>query len=179
MRSRVLRLDALILAILSYARSGQSKHAPREVDVGTIVKNAIELSAASPTVQIEIVTPMPKLLAQETPLQQVFLNLIGNALKHGLVEGAGRIEIGARDRGGAWEFWVKDGGKGIAPEHYDRVWSLFSRIVPEGDGTGIGLAVVRRIVDTQGGRTWVRSTPDQGATFWFSLPDVLRGADRG
>jgi len=178
MRTRVLRLDALILAILSYARAGQSKQPPREVDVGAVVKNAIDLSGAPPSVTIEVTTPMPRLLTQETPLQQVFLNLVGNALKYGIEDGAGRIEIGARDRGGAWEFWVKDFGPGIAAEHLDRVWSLFSRLQRDGDGTGIGLAVVRRIVDAQGGRVWVRSVPGEGATFWFSWPDVPHHADR-
>jgi signal transduction histidine kinase len=99
------------------------------------------------------------------------MNLIGNALKHCRKPDL-RIEIGARELGPRWEFYVKDDGPGIDPAFHERIWGIFQTLEPRDrvESTGIGLAVVRKIVEGKGGRAWVESQPGQGATFRFTWP---------
>src|SRR5690606_26155692 len=107
------------------------------------------------------------------PLEQVLMNLIGNAIKHGHVDRPGvTIEVSARDIGEAVEFTISDDGPGIAPEYQDRVWGIFQTLVSRDkvEGTGVGLALVKKIVERRGGRVSVESAPDQGATFRFVWP---------
>jgi len=109
-------------------------------------------------------------------LVEVLQNLLDNAVKFMGDQSDPRIEIGARSaRGedaehGEPVFYVKDNGIGIAPEHYDRVFGLFNQLDPKIEGTGVGLALVKRIVEFHGGRIWVESEAGKGATFCFTLP---------
>jgi signal transduction histidine kinase len=107
-------------------------------------------------------------------LAQVFQNLIGNALKfHGT--GPPSIHIGARLNNGEWTFRIKDEGIGIDKEHADLVFQMFQRLHERGryDGSGIGLAIAKKIVERHGGRIWFDSELEKGATFYFTLPAVL------
>jgi signal transduction histidine kinase len=114
---------------------------------------------------------MPTLMTDSVPLQQVFMNLIGNALKHSKKPET-HVEVRARDVDGSWEFSVKDDGPGIAPRYHERIWGIFQTLEPRDkvEGTGIGLSVVRKIVEARGGRAWVESEEGQGATFRFTWP---------
>jgi signal transduction histidine kinase len=107
----------------------------------------------------------------------VFLNLIGNAVKFTrMVRSDPVIRIDWRDAGDVFEFSVSDNGPGIDPEYHERIWGIFQTLEPRDkvEGTGIGLAVVRKIVDTRGGSANVESAPKQGATFRFTWPKILR-----
>jgi len=115
--------------------------------------------------------PLPTVLADESQLALVFQNLIGNALKfHG--EEPPRIHVSARRTSDFWEFSVRDNGIGIDPQFFDRVFLIFQRLSTrvEHAGSGIGLAICKKIVERHGGRIWIESKPGQGATFFFTLP---------
>ncbi len=115
---------------------------------------------------------MPRVLCDGRQMAQVFQNLLANALKFRSPRRRARVEVTATDAGDAWSFAVADNGIGIAPEHFERIFIIFQRLHAreEYPGTGIGLALCRRIVERHGGRIWVESVPGQGSTFHFTLP---------
>jgi signal transduction histidine kinase len=168
LRSRMHRMESLIEGILEYSRAGRTHSTPERVDVGTLVREVADLLSPSEDVIIEMDAALPTILAEKLPLQQVFLNLIGNALKH-----AGRpdtvVTITCRDAGRFCEFRVSDNGPGIAPEYRERIWGIFQTLEARDkvEGTGIGLALVKKLVEAQGGSVWVESQPGEGATFAF------------
>ncbi|PYR76664.1 MAG: hypothetical protein DMF86_11645 [Acidobacteria bacterium] len=166
MRSRMHRMEALIDGILEYSRAGRVHHRPDKVSVGRLVRDVVDLLAPeSATVWIQ--SGLPDVLTERLPLQQVFHNLIGNALKHG-GEGV-QVDVRARDADAFWEFRVEDDGPGIAPEFHDRVWGIFQTLEPRDkvEGAGIGLSLVKKLVESQGGRVWIESMAGAGATFAF------------
>jgi light-regulated signal transduction histidine kinase (bacteriophytochrome) len=117
---------------------------------------------------------MPSIVADEPQMTQLFQNLIGNALKfHG--EEAPRVEISAVRKGNDWIFSVKDNGIGIDPQYKDRIFEIFQRLHTreEYSGTGIGLAIAKKIVERHGGRIWVDGEPGKGTTFRFTIPVMI------
>lgn len=170
LRRRVRRLEDLIEGILSYSRAGRTGREVSEVDVGALLAEAIELLAPPSSAAITVDPGMPVLRTARVPLQQVFMNLISNALKHAGPEAA--VRVGARETGVLWEFSVSDNGPGIAPAYHERIWAIFQTLKPrdEVEGTGIGLSVVRKIVASMGGRAWVESVEGRGACFRFTWP---------
>ena len=116
--------------------------------------------------------PLPTVLADGTQLVQLLQNLIGNALKFCKPREAPQIHISATPKEEMWQFSVHDNGIGIAPEFQERIFVIFQRLHTREayPGTGIGLAVCKKIVQRHGGQIWVESRPDEGATFFFTLP---------
>jgi signal transduction histidine kinase len=177
LQGRVHRMEALIDGILAYSRAGRMLNSPEPVDTGALVREVIDLLGPSPEVTIEVPLDMPTVNAERVPLQQVFLNLIGNAVKHTRVERSDVIvRIDWRNLGNAFEFSVSDNGHGIDPEYHERIWGIFQTLAPRDkvEGTGIGLSVVRKIVETRGGSTSLESSRNQGATFRFIWPKTVR-----
>jgi PAS domain S-box-containing protein len=173
LQGRVLRMEALIDGILAYSRAGRRMTEPEEVDTGMLLKDVIDLLAPPDEVTIEVPDKMPVLHAERVPLQQVFLNLIGNAVKYTrAVRDDGHIEVRCRDIGDVYEFSVKDNGPGIEPRFHDRIWGIFQTLSTRDqvEGTGIGLSVVKKVVESRGGSIAVESTPGEGATFRFTWP---------
>jgi light-regulated signal transduction histidine kinase (bacteriophytochrome) len=127
---------------------------------------AIEESGAEVTAG-----PLPTVIGDEIQLVQVFQNLISNAIKF-RSERPIRVQVGAERAEGEWQFWVRDNGIGIEPEYAERLFLLFQRLHrgKEYPGTGIGLAICKKIVERHGGRIWVESEPGKGSTFYFALP---------
>ncbi len=178
LRGRVHRLEALIDGILSYSRAGRVQEKAEAVDVGRLLDECVELLSPTPTARVEIVRPMPTVVSERVPLQQVFLNLIGNALKYAQRPDA-RVRVTAREVPPGWEFAVEDNGPGIASEYQKRIWGIFQTLESRDkvEGTGIGLSVVKKIVESRGGRAWVVSGEGRGATFCFTWPGHPREAN--
>ena len=177
LRGRVRHMETLINGILDYSRAGRVRAQPEPVDVGQLLAECVELLAPPSEATLEVAPGMPTLNTERVPLQQVFLNLLGNALKHANPPEV-RVRVAAREVGDFWEFSVADDGPGIAAEHHARIWGLFQTLgTPnELESTGIGLSVVKKSVESRGGRAWLESTPGQGATFRFTWPRNLDDA---
>jgi signal transduction histidine kinase len=175
LRGRVGRLDALITGIATYSRAGRREETIEAVAVADIVRDVVDLTVPPGEVRVRIGSPLPVVSAPRTPLQQIFLNLVSNAFKHGAT--GGDITIASADEGAHWRFSVSDSGPGIAREYQERIFGLFQRLKSrdEVEGTGIGLALVKKLVERYGGRVWVESAPGEGATFSFTWPKSLAG----
>ncbi|HEX6323319.1 MAG TPA: PAS domain S-box protein [Vicinamibacterales bacterium] len=173
LRGRIHRMEGLIEGILSYSRAGRAKHGAEEIDVKSLLEDIIELASPPEGAVIAVEGPMPVLRTERLPLQQVFLNLITNGLKYA-GGAAARITITAAEAGGGafHEFVVADNGPGIAEDYHEKIWGIFQTLNPRDkvEGTGIGLALVRKIVENKGGRAWVESEPGAGARFHFTWP---------
>lgn len=171
MRNRMHRMEALIEGLLEYSRAGRAHQAPERVEVKQLVKEVVDLLAPPESATINLEPDLPVLSTERLPLEQIFLNLINNALKHAARQDA-EVTIGARANGAFYEFSVRDNGPGIAPEFHERIWGIFQTLEPRDkvEGTGIGLALVKKLVEARGGRAWVESTVGQGATFRFLWP---------
>ncbi|CAN5788122.1 hypothetical protein BH23GEM6_BH23GEM6_01170 [soil metagenome] len=170
LRGRVHRMEGLIDGILQYSRAGRVKELPEQVNVADVLEEVLDLLAPPEEVEIRIVNEMPVLELERLPIQQVFLNLIGNAIKYS--EPDARVTVSASDAGEFHEFVVADNGPGIASEFHDRIFGIFQTLQARDrvEGTGIGLSLVRKIVDTRGGRVWVESEAGAGAAFHFLWP---------
>lgn len=178
---RVHRMEDLIDGILQYSRAGRTRGAPQTIEVGRLVAEVVDILGPPERFRIQVEGYTPVILSERTPLEQVFLNLIGNAIQHADGE-APEVVVSVTDEGAGWyEFSVSDNGPGIAPEHHERIFTIFQtlRAKDETESTGIGLAVVKRIVERQGGQVWVESDLGKGAIFRFLWPDAPRETREG
>jgi signal transduction histidine kinase len=171
LRGRVLRMEAMIDGILQYSRIGREQVRLETVDVGQLLADSIDLLAPPPRITLSVALPMPILRVERIRLQQVFMNLISNAIKHN-TRTQGRVAISVRDLGGLYEFAVADDGPGIAPQYHDQIFVIFQTLEARDkvDNTGIGLSLVKKIVEAQGGTVTVESAEGAGATFRFTWP---------
>jgi len=170
LRSRVSRLEGLIDGILQYSRAGRLRAEPETVDVREMVEGIVDL-LAPPEGVIRIEGELPVVQAERVPFQQVLQNLIGNALKHGASDDP-RVTISATEREDEHEITVADNGPGIDPRYQDRIWTIFQTLKTrdEVEGTGVGLSLVKKIVESRGGRVALESQVGQGASFSFTWP---------
>ncbi|WP_375542077.1 PAS domain S-box protein [Paraburkholderia sp. CNPSo 3274] len=167
------RMQALINDLLAYSRVGRSDDARQLTDCAQILDQALKsLSVMMEESGAEVRREaLPTLVAIPTHLALLFQNLVGNAIKFRDKARPVRIDVGARREGEGWLFWVKDNGIGIDPQYYERIFLVFQRLHTRADypGTGIGLALCKRIVEQHGGQIWVESVEQEGATFFFTL----------
>jgi light-regulated signal transduction histidine kinase (bacteriophytochrome) len=174
------RMDALIAELLEYSRTGRTEASPEPTDLSGAWSVAVRnLSAAIADAGAEVTCgPLPVVLADRGEMVQVLQNLLGNAIKYG--GATPRIRVEAIRRGGDWEVSVSDDGPGIDPRHHDRIFVLLQRLHrhDEVEGTGMGLAICKRIVEAYDGRIWVDSEPGEGASFRFTLPAADDRAQR-
>lgn len=170
------RMQLLIQGLLAYTQAGNPEESGGEpVDVAAAIANARQSlsNAIDESKAIISVGPMPVIQASRIQLEQVFQNLIGNAIKYARDTGAPVIMISACQSGDCYRFSVADNGIGIAPQYHERIFGIFRRLHGNRkySGSGIGLAICQRIVERNGGRIWVESTgADAGSTFHFTLP---------
>jgi PAS domain S-box-containing protein len=169
----ICRLEQQIKDLLDYSRVTTRGKEFELVDVNAVVDQVLkDLNLTIKEKKAKITwDPLPKIMADSSQLPRVFQNLIGNAIKFSGNQPP-RIHIGARESEGEWQFWVQDQGIGIDPKNYDRIFLMFERLHPRSEypGTGIGLAICKRIIKRHGGHIWVESEPGQGSTFYFTIP---------
>jgi PAS domain S-box-containing protein len=171
------RMQGLIQDLLSYSRAGTNGKALREISSEdalkmalTDLRGAVEQSGAVVTYD-----SLPAITIDETQLTQIFQNLVGNGIKYRRAESP-EVHVSASKNGHEWIFSVRDNGLGIDSQYFDRIFILFQRLHgrEEFEGTGIGLAICKKILERLGGRIWVESQPEKGSTFYFALPETER-----
>ena len=175
------KMGQLLGEILELSRVGRMFNPPSEASVGDLVNEALELLSgriARHGLEVQIAPDLPLLYVDRPRVLEVFQNLIENSVKFMGDQPHPRIEIGARQDGEETVLFVRDNGIGIKPAYHDKVFGLFNKLDPETEGTGIGLALVKRIVEVHGGRMWVESEgAARGSTFCFTLPGPVPPAD--
>jgi len=170
------RMQGLIQDLLAYSRAGTIEKKLREVHSENALQKALINLRAAIKQSGAVVThdTLPAITTDETQFTQIFQNLVGNAIKYRRAEDP-RVHVSAaRNDGNEWTFSVRDNGLGIDPQYFERIFVLFQRLHgrDEFEGTGIGLAVCKRIVERLRGRIWVESQLEKGSTFYFTLPDT-------
>lgn len=168
------RMQTLIRDLLAYARVSTRGRDLEPIDSETILKEALSNLATVIQESGGVVThgALPTVTADPTQLLQVFQNLIGNAIKY-RGERPPEVHIDVEHRAGEWQFTMRDNGIGIDPQYFERIFGIFQRLHTrrEYPGTGIGLALCKKIIERHGGRVWVASKPEEGSTFCFTIPD--------
>lgn len=171
----VNRMQALINDLLAFSRVGTRAGALEETDAGAVLDRVLlNLGPALEEAGADITRdPLPTVRVDAMQLGQVLQNLVANALKFHRAEVPPRVHVSARRGDGEWVFSVADNGIGIAPEYADRIFVLFQRLHSRAEhpGTGIGLAICKKIVERRGGRIWMESTVGEGSVFQFTIPD--------
>lgn len=169
LRGRVHRMEALINGLLEYSRIGRVKTAIETVSLTKLLAEIVDSLAPPATFAIHIPPDLPTLKTKVLPLRQVLANLIGNAIKHH-DKNAGRIQISVKDLGNFYEFAVTDDGPGIHPDFHQKIFTIFQTLQARDtkESTGIGLSIVKKIVETEGGTIQVESQEGQGSTFYFT-----------
>lgn len=168
------QMSALLQDLLSLSRSGRLLGALELTDLSALLadvltrlRDRIDDSHAC----LNIADDLPQIYADRSRLAQVFFNVLDNALKFRQPGVTPRIDVGWERRGDDLCFFVRDNGRGIKPEYQQRIFGLFQRADTSIEGTGVGLAIARRVIEVHGGNMWVESEPGRGSTFWISLPD--------
>ncbi len=172
------RMKQLIEDLLAYSRVGTRGKELRPVQAQAVLdKVLVNLRAAVESSGAAIThDSLPEVNADDTQLVQLLQNLIGNAIKFRKEEEPLRIRVGVEDAGGEWCFSVADNGIGIEPQYFERIFLVFQRLHTRDEypGTGIGLAICKKVVERHGGRIWVESAPGKGSKFYFTLPKIQK-----
>ncbi|QDU37902.1 Phytochrome-like protein cph1 [Maioricimonas rarisocia] len=171
LHARLLHMERLLDDLLAYARAGRSSTVTESVDCRQLVEAVVQLLPIPEGFEINVSSELPQFQATRVPLELVFRNLIGNAIQHH-DQAHGRIDIECARSGEYYEFTVSDDGPGIPREHHDRIFEMFQQLNPSEDdeGTGMGLALVRKLTERHGGRIAVESNEGRGTTFRVFWP---------
>ncbi|WAL61431.1 sensor histidine kinase [Thermocoleostomius sinensis] len=171
LRGRVLRMEALINGLLEYSRIGRTQSSVDKVAVADIIADVIDSLDPPNSFTIDVAPNLPTLETKAVLLRQVFANLIGNAIKHHN-RSNGHIQISAQEQEDSYKFAVSDDGPGIAAEYHDKVFVIFQTLQARDtkESTGIGLSIVKKIVEAEGGTVRLESQEGNGSTFSFTWP---------
>jgi len=169
--TRAVQMSALIDDILRYSRVGHNAAEKRRIDLNAVLSEVIAGIAPPENIEITFENELPVLMCEKTHIIQVFQNLLSNAVKY-MDKPRGQIKIGCVEQDAFWKFSVTDNGSGIEKRHYERIFKLFQTLSPcDGvENTGIGLSIVKKIVELNGGSVCVKSEVGKGSTFVFTLP---------
>lgn len=169
------RMDKLIIDLLDYSRVGRQKSNLTPLLLSEVIADGVQnltvaIHEAGATVQVA--EDFPLVMGDRSELVRLFQNLVGNAVKYRLPDRPCQVDVGFRRQGRDWVLWVKDNGIGIAEKDFERAFGVFQRLVAKDqyEGTGIGLAVCKKIVEHHGGRIWIESHLGEGSSFLFTLP---------
>ena len=169
--SRTKRMYNLIEGVLRYSRAGQVNNDLVLIDMDGIVANVIDMVDPLKKVVFKIKSKLPLILGDETRIEQIMQNLLSNAVKY-IDNPKAIIIIDYKESLRFWQFSVTDNGPGIPDKHFKRIFKMFQTLLPrdEFENTGVGLAVVKKIVEMYNGKVWVESEIGVGSTFYFTLP---------
>lgn len=172
LRGRVQRLETLLDDMLAYSRIGRVRYAPETVDLNLLVHNMVDLLAPPPGFTIMMPAPLPTLVTMRAPLETVLRNLLSNAIKHHHQPASGYVEVTARTLDAWIEFTIQDNGPGIDPIFHERIFDMFQTLQPRDrvEGSGVGLALVKKTLESYGGQIRVDSIRGSGTTFHFTWP---------
>jgi signal transduction histidine kinase len=165
-------MERLIDDLLKFAQAGRAPLAAFELDMDALARGVIaDLACTQPKARIEL-GKLPPGRGDAALLKQVWTNLIANALKYSARRDGARVEVGGRAEGAEQVYWVKDNGAGFDMRYAEKLFKVFQRLhrAEEFEGTGVGLAIVQRVVARHGGRVWAEGNPGEGACFYFTLP---------
>jgi len=168
LRNRVYRMNALLDGILEFAKIGRTEVKVETVSVPSLVAEIVDSLLLPPDFTVEVDPNLPILSTQAILLRQVFTNLLDNAIKHHPDSG-GWVKVTSQDLGDYYEFAIADNGKGIEPESQEKIFLIFQTLENNNpDSTGVGLAIVKKIVTSEGGKIYLKSEVDKGSTFYFT-----------
>lgn len=166
--NNVEKMDALITGILSYSTIDKKETEVYEVDLDHLVKDIIHTIHVPGQIKVEVKGKLPIVMADKFRMQQLFQNLIQNAINHVDKEN-GNVVVGAKDKKKYWEFYVKDNGVGIPQAQFEKIFQVFQKLDNDEKATGIGLSIVKKIIQLYGGEIWLDSKLSEGTTFYFIL----------
>ena len=172
---QVERMKNLIDGILKYSKIGRVSEEVTKIDLNDLLNSIIGLIAPPDNMKVETPQNMPTIEANETQISQIFMNLLSNAIKY-MDKPQGNIVIKYEDNGKFWKFSVTDNGPGIEEKDFEKVFGMFQTLKPKDDyeSTGVGLALIKKIVETHGGKIWVESELTKGSSFIFTLPKAIK-----
>ncbi len=178
MQSRVQRLEGLIQGLLEYSRVGRKNNLVKTIDVGNLVKEVVDSLSPPPEFSIFIAADLPTIKTEVVLLRQIFSNLIDNAIKYH-PQKSGKITISAQNKNDFYEFAVSDDGQGIDPQYHERIFTIFQTLQARDifESTGIGLSIVKKIVEDRGGMVRVESKLGEGSTFFFTWRKQSQNCD--
>jgi len=167
------RMRQIILDLLEFSRVGRTEDNIEEVNLNKLINDVLILfrKQIEETNAVITVAHLPTLQTYKSPMRQIFQNLIGNSLKYQQQGVIPVIEVSCEEKEQHWEFSVKDNGIGIDAEYFDKIFIIFQRLhnKDQYSGTGMGLAVTKKIVESMGGNIWVASEEGKGSTFHFTI----------
>jgi len=176
--TRVERMHNLIDGILQYSRIGRVEEDRVPVNLNKLMPEVIDMVGAPENIEIEVENELPTILCEQIRIIQVFQNLISNAVKY-MDKPKGHIRIRCIEEDGFWKFSVADNGQGIEEKHFERIFQIFQTVSSVRDkykSTGVGLTIVKKIVEMYSGKIWVESEPGEGSIFCFTFPKQETGA---
>jgi PAS domain S-box-containing protein len=174
-KGRVIRMEGLINGILDYTKAAKKNEEIAKIDSGELVRETIDLLGPPAGVMVSMRGEYPQISVRKVKLQQVFMNLVSNAFKYNDKEDK-QVEVGCELQGQNCVFYVKDNGPGIEKAYHEKIFVIFQTLNArdEVESRGVGLAIVKKIVEEEGGRIWVESEPGSGACFRFIWPRTAR-----
>ena len=173
-RNNVEKMDLLINGILEYSTIAKNKVEFYNVNVDTLLEEILNIIKIPDHISIIKKEKLPVIKGDKYRLQQLFQNLVTNAINYN-DKAKGVIEIGFEDQNDFWQFYIKDNGKGIDNNYFEKIFKTFQKLENNPESTGIGLSIVKKIVDVFGGKIWLESTLGTGTTFYFTLKKEHHG----
>ena len=169
--TRVKRMHSLIDGILQYSRTGRVKERKVLVNFNQLLAEVVYLIAPPANIDIQVENELPSILCERTRMEQVFQNLLSNAVKF-MDKQRGEIKVACAREDGYWKFSIADNGPGIEEKYFDKIFQIFQTLAPrdESENTGVGLALVKKIIEMYNGKIWVESKVGHGSKFFFTLP---------
>ncbi|WP_340767325.1 PAS domain S-box protein [Polaribacter tangerinus] len=164
----VEKMESLITNVLEYSKVNANSVSNITLDLDELVKDCIEILMIPSHIDVRIIKKLPSIYADKTKIRQLFQNLISNAVKFSDKQ-KGYIEIDYKEKDAFYEFSIRDNGIGIKQKHFKNIFKVFQSLNPQKQSTGIGLSIVKKVVQIYGGEVWLTSTFGEGTTFYFTI----------